>query len=127
MNALITTLKSKVQTILCIILATLLTVSYLSGKADRTELRQVSDKLTEHVLLNERLSKQNLELAQELKDKPAEYITIVKEVDRQVCTGLVKQQIINSLPKKEVANVANEKNIADIDDRLPDNIIQLLK
>lgn len=125
MNPLITTLKSKAQTLLCIILATLLTVSYLSGKSDREQLELVSGKLTEHVQLNSRLSEQNLSLAQEIKDKPKEYITITKEVDGKVCDGRVLQEQIKSLPsKKEVGNV--EKTTAGIDDRLPTELIKLL-
>lgn len=124
MNPIIATLKSKGLTLLCIVLATLLTVSYLSGKADRSELTSVQGKLLEHVQLNKRLSDQNLELAEEIKNKPAEYITIVKEVEKQVCNGIVKQQLINSLPsKKEVTS----ENTANIDDRLPSDLIKLLK
>lgn len=127
MNPLITTLKSKAQTLLCIVLATLLTVSYLSGSADRKELKQVSDKLTEHVQLNERLSEQNLTLAEEVKTRPEKLIPIVKEVEKEVCNGLVRQSLINTLPSKAKKEVDDEKAVADIDDRLPDNLIQLLK
>ncbi|MNC18471.1 hypothetical protein D3C75_663720 [compost metagenome] len=124
MNPIIATLKSKGLTLLSIVLATLLTVSYLSGKADREQLTTTQGKLLEHVQLNKRLSDQNLELAEEIKNKPAEYITIVKEVEKQVCNGIVKQQLINSLPsKKEVTS----EHTANIDDRLPSDLIKLLK
>lgn len=122
---LITILKSKAQTFLCIILATLLTVSYLSGKTDRKELEQVSGKLTEHVLLNQRLSEQNLSLAQEIKDKPKEYITITKAVEKEVCNGRVKQELIKAIPVKKDDNNAKETT-ADIDDRLPADLVKLL-
>ena len=123
---LITILKSKAQTLLCIILATLLTVSYLSGKADRQQLELVSGKLTEHVLLNQSLSEQNLQLAREIKDKPKEFITITKDVEKEVCNGRIKQELIKALPsRKEAVNV--EHKVADIDDRLPDDLIKLLK
>ena len=128
MNPLITTIKSKFQTVLCIVLATLLTASYLSGSSDRTELEQVSKKLTEHVQLNERLSEQNLLLAEEAKTRPEKIITVVKEVDKEVCNGIVRQQLINNLPTKIPSKeVVDEKTVADIDDRLPDNLIKLLK
>lgn len=125
MNPLITTLKSKVQTLLCIVLATLLTASYLTGKSDREVLRQVSDKLTEHVQLNSRLSEQNLSLALEIKNKPKEYITITKDVERQVCDGRVQQELIKSLPSRKES--VDEKNVADIDDHLPNDLLKLLK
>lgn len=122
----ITLIKSKFQTLLCIILATLLTVSYLTGRSDRAELKQVSGKLTEHVLLNERLSEQNLSLAREIRDKPAEYITITKEVEKEVCNGRIKQELIKALPVKK-DDINAKKTTADIDDRLPDDLLKLLK
>lgn len=122
----ITLIKSKVQTLLCIILATLLTVSYLGGRTDREELKQVSGKLTEHVLLNERLSEQNLSLAQELKSKPIEYITITKDVEKEVCNGRIKQELITALPSKKDDHNA-KTTTADIDDRLPNDLLKLLK
>lgn len=121
----ITLIKSKAQTLLCIVLATLLTVSYLTGKADRKELEQVSQKLTEHVQLNERLSSQNLTLAEEIKNKPKEYIPIVKNVEREVCNGRIQQELIEALPRKESIN--DKTSVADIDDRLPNDLLKLLK
>lgn len=121
----ITLIKSKAQTFLCIVLATLLTVSYLTGKADRKELEQVSQKLTEHVQLNERLSSQNLTLAEEIKNKPKEYIPIVKNVEREVCNGRIQQELIEALPRKESIN--DKTSVADIDDRLPNDLLKLLK
>lgn len=114
--------------IVLIVLLTLLSASYLSGKSDREKLEGVSEKLLEHVKLNKSLSDQNLALAEEIKNKPKEYITIVKEVDKEVCNGIVKQQMINSLKsKKETVNETDVQNTADIDDRLPTDLIQLLK
>lgn len=118
-------LKSNLQNILCVVLATLLTVAYVSGKSDREELQKVSQKLTEHVQLNERLSTQNRELAKELIEKPVAYVEVVKEVQTEICNGKVKQAAIESLPskKKELGNV---ETTVDIDDRLPDDLIRLL-
>lgn len=135
MNLILATLKSKGLSILCIVLATLLTISYLSGKADQAELIQVRGKLLEHVSLNERLSKQNLTLAEEVRTKPTQYIPIVKEVSKEVCNGVVRQQLINALPptvsKKEIDNgnttQSTTRNTANIDDQLPTSLIQLLK
>jgi hypothetical protein len=125
---LIAAIKSKGLTLLVIILMTLLSVSYMSGKSDREALDAAQDKLLTHVTLNKRLSEQNLELAEELKNKPKEYITITKEVSKEVCNGFVKQQVINSLPsKKGVVNEDAKQNVADIDDRLPTDLIKLLK
>lgn len=120
-----TFLKSNLKNILCIVLATLLTVSYVTGKSDLTALDMANKKLTEHVQLNERLSSQNRDMAQELKDKPVAYIEVVKEVQTEICNGKIKQAAIEALPskKKEVGNV---QTTVDIDDRLPDDLIRLL-
>jgi hypothetical protein len=110
-------------------LATLLTASIISGKYDREARDTAQGKLLEHVTLNKRLSEQNLELANQIKNKPKEYIPIVKEVDKEVCNGVVKQQAINALlsSKKETVNEATKQNTADIDDRLPTDLLKLLK
>jgi hypothetical protein len=100
----------------------------MSGKSDREELRVVSDKLVTHVRLNESLSEQNLLLLDEIKNKPVEYIKITKEVEKEICNGVVKQTLINELPSKpSKKDVINEETTADIDDRLPDNLLKLLK
>lgn len=125
MNLILTTLKSKAQTAMCVILATLLVTCYLTHRGDSEELTRLSEKLTEHVQLNSRLSEQNLELAKEIKTKPAEYITLVKEVDREVCNGIVKQNLIDSIPSERGSG--NEKTTADVDDRLPSSLLKLLK
>lgn len=124
---LIATLKSKGLSILVIVLATLLTFTFYTGKGDREQLEQAQGKLLEHVQLNERLSKQNLELVEEIRTKPIEYITITKDVTKEVCNGLVKQEAINNLPKKEVKDEQTQQAVADIDDRLPTDLIKLLK
>jgi hypothetical protein len=108
-----------------VILATLLTVSYLSHRGDDKELTALTEKLTEHVQLNNRLSEQNLALASELKTKPIEFITITKEVDKEVCNGIVKQNLINAIPSKKGS--INEETTADIDDKLPTDLLKLLK
>lgn len=121
-------LKSKLQLIACIVLATLLAASYLSNKSDQDELIDLREKVIEHVKLNKSLSEQNLSLAKELREKPKEYITITKDVDKEVCNGAVNKALINSLPsKKGVVNEENVTHTADIDDRLPTDLIKLLK
>ena len=121
-------LKSKLQLIACIVLATLLAASYLSNKSDQDELIDLREKVIEHVKLNKSLSEQNLSLAKELREKPKEYITITKDVDKEVCNGAVNKALINSLPsKKGVVNEENVTHTADIDDRLPADLIKLLK
>ncbi len=121
----VTTLKNKALLIAFVVLTSLLIVTYMSGKSDREELKLTSEKLLEHVTLNKRLSDENLRLVKELKEKPPEYITLTKEVMKEVCNGVVKQTLINSLPSKK-GNV-NEEKVVDIDDRLPDDLIRLLK
>lgn len=121
-------LKSKLQLIACIVLTTLLAASYLSNKSDQDELIDLREKVIEHVKLNKSLSEQNLSLAKELREKPKEYITITKDVDKEVCNGAVNKALINSLPsKKGVVNEENVTHTADIDDRLPTDLIKLLK
>lgn len=127
MNLILATLKSKGLSILCIVLATLLTASVISGKYDRQALDTAQEKLMEHVTLNKRLSEQNLELANEIKNKPAQYITITKDVDKEVCNGVVRQTMIQSLPITKKKEAVNEEITADIDDRLPNDLIKLLK
>lgn len=121
----VTTLKNKALLITFVVLTSLLIATYMSGKSDREELKLTSEKLLEHVTLNKRLSDENLRLVKELKEKPPEYITLTKEVMKEVCNGVVKQTLINSLPSKK-GNV-NEEKVVDIDDRLPDDLIRLLK
>lgn len=120
------TVKSKILSILCILLFTTSGVFYWSGKSDRDELKEVREKLVQHVELNESLSRQNLALAEELKTKPIEYITITKEVEKEVCEGRIAQEKIKALQTKRKEGV-NEEVTADIDDRLPDELIRLLK
>lgn len=122
---LIATVKSKLLSILCIILFTTTGLVYWSGNNDRKELKEVSDKLVHHVELNETLSRQNLELAEEIRTKPIAYITITKEVESEICKGRVSETMINTLPSKRKEGV-DEKVTVDIDDRLPSDLIKLL-
>lgn len=121
------TLKSKGASILIIVLLTMLTLSYFSGKHDREELSQTKEKLIEHVALNKRLSDQNVALAEEIRTKPIEFITITKDVDREICNGKLAQDAINNLPRKEVKDGQVSQGVADIDDRLPTDLLRLLK
>lgn len=125
---LIQSVKSKAQTILIIVLATLLAASVISGKYDRDMLSDVREKLLSHVELNKSLSEQNLALAEELRTRPTEFIRITKEVEKEVCNGKVTQGLIDSLPsKKGVSNEQTTQGTADIDDRLPTDLLRLLK
>lgn len=122
-------LKSKALGILCIILITALTISVMEGNSSKTELTSLRTKYNEQVSLNERLSNQNLDLLDEIDKRPIEFINIVKEVQVEICNGRVQQELINALPSKK-GNVNAEKdqaNTADIDDRLPDDLLRLLK
>lgn len=122
-------LKSKALGIICIILITALTISILEGNANKTELKSLRTKYSEQVNMNERLSNQNLDLLDEIEKRPIEFINIVKEVQVEICNGRIQQELINALPSKK-GNVNAEKdkgNTADIDDRLPDDLLRLLK
>lgn len=125
MNSILATLKSKGLAVLCVILFTLLTTTYFSEQNSKEELEVAQAALIRHVGMNKRLSDENLELAKQIKEAPAIQIPIVKEVMTEVCNGVVKENLISSLPSKK-GNV-NEEKTADIDDRLPANLIQLLK
>lgn len=125
MNPLVA-IKSKLLSILCIVLFTTSGLVYWSGKNDRDELKEVREKLVQHVELNETLSRQNLELAEEIRTKPIEYITITKDVEKEVCEGKIAQNAIKNIPSKRKEGV-DEKITADIDDRLPADLIKLLK
>lgn len=125
MKSLLATLKSKGLTIICIILFTLLTTTYLSDKESRKELGVAQSALIKHVDLNKRLSDENLALAKELKEASSTQIPIVKEVMVEICHGAINEKLIESLPSKK-GNV-NEEKTADIDNRLPTDLIQLLK
>lgn len=121
----ITYVKGKLTTIIIVSLVVLLSVSYVSGKMDRTSLVKVSNELLTQTQLNQRLISENTKLLDELKTMPEKQIEIVKQVDREICNGVVKVEAINNLPTKRVDN--NETHTADIDDRLPDDLIKLLK
>lgn len=125
MNLILATLKSKGLAVLCVILFTLLTTTYLSDRHNKSELKVAQSALIKHVDMNKRLSDENLALAKQLKEAPSIQIPIVKEVMTEVCNGVVKENLISSLPSKK--EKGNEENTADIDDRLPASLIQLLK
>lgn len=124
MKALLAAIKSKGLTILCIILLTLLTTTYLSDQESRKELDTAQAALIKHVELNKRLSDENLQLAKDL-EASSKQIPVVKNVMTEVCNGVVKEKLIESLPSRK--EKVNEEKTVDIDDRLPTDLIQLLK
>lgn len=125
---LLSAIKSKALSVLCIILITALTISFVTGVSDRNELSELRVKVVNHAALNEKLSAQNIELLKEIKNKPVEYVTITKEVDSQVCDGTVSLALINAIKStKEQDHETDEINTVDIDAKLPTDLIQLLK
>jgi hypothetical protein len=92
---------------------------------DRTTLVKVSNELLTQTQLNQRLISENTKLLDEIKTMPEKQIEIVKQVDKEICNGVVKVESIKNLPTKRVDN--DEAHTADIDDRLPDDLIRLLK
>lgn len=130
MIQLFATLKNNMALVICVILATLLLTSVVSGKSKSKELDALEIVYNEQVVLNQRLSETNKKLMDEIKTKPKEFITITKEVGVELCNGKLKQEAINALPSKrkgEVTDVPRETNTADIDDRLPSDLIKLLQ
>lgn len=124
-TGLLAAIKSKFLSFICVVLITALSISYIAGRNDRVELTALRAKVIEHVALNEKLSAQNVGLLKEIKDRPPQYITVTKEVGKEVCNGAVTQAQIDALPSKKEM-VDDEKNTADIDARLPTDLIKLL-
>lgn len=120
-------LKSKALGIFCVVLITALSISYLSGKSNYEQLTALQIKYSDQLSSNQRLSEQNLALVSELESRPAQLIEVVREVQVEICNGKIQQELINSLPKKGVVNDKHEGITADIDDRLPDDLLRLLK
>lgn len=118
-------IKSKLLGFICVVLITALSISYIAGRNDRMELTVLREKVIEHVALNEKLSAQNVTLLKEIKEKPTQYITVTKEVGKEVCNGAVTQAQIDAIPSNKEM-VDDEKNTADIDAKLPTNLIKLL-
>lgn len=129
MKSILTKLKSKIVGVLCIALITALAMSVWENNANQKELDSLRVKFSDQVTLNERLSDQNLDLLDEIDKRPIEFITITKEVQVEICNGRIQQELINALPsKKGTVNAEQDQaNTADIDDRLPDDLIRLLK
>lgn len=110
--------------ILIIVLTSMLAMTYIDARDKEQQIKQLNDIATKSVEQNKRLSYQNKQLAEEIKNKPVEYITITKDVSKELCNGKVIDSQIRNLP----SGGGDEKTrTAGIDDRLPDDLIQLLK
>lgn len=125
MKNLIASLTSKIWIIACIVLTTMLTVSEFDNRDLKRKLTASESIVNTLSVANETNTTTINELRKELETKPAQVITITKEVEKEICNGKVKQEAINSLPSKK--EVKNEKDVADIDDRLPPELIRLLQ
>lgn len=124
----LTSVKNKALGIFCIVLITALGITYIDGRNDRSELINLRTKYSDQVSLNERLSDQNLALVEEVEKRPTKLIEVVQEVQVEICNGRIQQELINTLPsKKGSVNAETQSNTADIDDRLPDDLLRLLK
>jgi regulatory protein YycI of two-component signal transduction system YycFG len=119
-------LKSKLAVILIVILTTLLTATYLDRKSIMEDRDSVKESLVEQVTINKRLSDENKSMAEEIKNKPKEFITITKETMVNICDAKVKQEAIKALPHKP-KEVQDETHVAGMDDSLPDDLIRLLR
>lgn len=111
--------------IICIILTTILLVKLVEIKDLDEKLVVANRKAAEYSSLSLSLTKRVNTLAKELEETPERVITLTKEVQTEVCNGKLKQEAIKNLPSKK--EVVNEKDVADIDDRIPSDLIKLLK
>lgn len=122
---LISTLRANALKLLCVVLVTLLVALKFEYNDKVDKLSSATTSLTEQVALNERLSEQNKQLAEEVEKKPKQVIKVVKEVHTELCQSSIKQEAIKNL--KSNKEVTDEKDVADIDDRLPADLKLLLK
>lgn len=123
---LISLIKSKMSSVIIVVLITLLAVSYISGKTDRNTLVKINNELLTQTLVNKQLVSENQKLYEDLKNVPDRSVEVVKEVYKEICSTDVKKSQIEGLPSKRTG-VDNETHTVDIDDRLPDDLIRLLK
>lgn len=110
-----------------LVLVTLLTVSHISNQNKAEQINDLTLIADRAVTQNTRLSDQLNELRVEIETRPTKLIETTKEVMVEICKGKVTIADINALPSKREVKNETEAPVADIDDRLPDELIQLLK
>lgn len=117
----------KVLWVFVLTLGALLAVSHVSNNSKDSDIRQLQGLADQTVEQNKRLSNQNKELVQQLETRPTLEVITVKEVMTEICNGKVGEAMVDALPSKRPKEVVNETPVADIDDRLPDDLVRLLK
>ncbi|ANA49277.1 hypothetical protein PMW_152 [Pseudomonas phage phiPMW] len=125
MKTLFAALKGKVLYVIIVVLATLLAATYIDRGIIANDRDKTKATLVEAISINDRLIKQNKQLAEDLKNKPNDSIKIVKESSREICSSTVKSEAIKNLPSTK-REVTHETATAGMDDRLPDDLIRVL-
>lgn len=119
-------ITAKVYMVVIVALITLSSTLYVAYGTQKEELLAANQALSKSELVIN--SNKNLidDMRLELEKKPTEYITITKEVTKEVCDAKFKQYQVMNLPSTN-KGVENESDYADIDDRLPPDLIKLLQ
>lgn len=136
LKTLLSTTVSKVTAGIILSLVTALGGSLSLNKFQYTENSKLSSEITS--LSNYKVQADRLisDLQYELSTKPAQYIEVVREVDKELCEGLGLVDAINNLPAKinlqsskpNTTEAPHEQNdYVDIDGLLPPELTRLLK
>ena len=136
LKTLLSTTVSKVTAGIILSLVTALGGSLAINKFQYTENSKLSSEITS--LSNYKVQADRLisDLQYEISTKPAQYIEVVREVDKELCEGLGLVDAINNLPakinlqssKSNTTEAPHEQNdYVDIDGLLPPELTRLLK
>lgn len=144
MNYILTVLsgiKVKLLVGVVLILATLLTSSLVVNHFQNNKYLDLVQTNATTLVINTGLSSTITSLRQEIKTMPDKHITTVKDIDMELCKGLLGVKDILNLPPTTVLDVypvnpnskeaiqngkKNEKPYVDIDAPLPPSLIKLL-
>jgi hypothetical protein len=121
--SLVSKVTSNMLWVVVIVLATLAVGLKMDNTSISKDLNAAKQTILEYKGVNERNQLTIDSLKDELLNMPKEYITITKEVSKEVCQGKVLQEKINNLPQ----GTSNEKDVVDIDGRLPADLNRLLQ
>ena len=126
LKGLLDKITSKVYMIVIVALITLSSTLYIAYDKQYQELLAANAALSKSELVINGNKTVIDDMRIELDKKPTEYITITKEVTKELCDSKFKQYQVMNLPSTN-KGVENESNYADIDDRLPPDLIKLLQ
>lgn len=122
-------LFEKLKSNILLISFLVITVLFISKTYEVSKLQY---KLDEQIIKVEKYSSMSLRLTKEVEslekrisETPEKIVTIVKEVQSEICDGKSKKEAIKNLPSKK--DNLNEKDVVDIDARLPIEFSKLLQ